>query len=237
MTGRADPTIALDLLARGDITVKGRMPRASNATFLVELALDGATGLAVYKPEQGERPLWDFPPGLFRREIAAYLLSEALGWSLVPPTAPRDGPLGEGSLQLFVPADFRQHYFTLLEADEHRETLQRICLFDLVANNADRKSGHCLLVPDDRIYAIDNGLTFHAEPKLRTVIWDFGEEPIAPALQEDLRRVLSDDLPPALAELLDPDEQRALKRRARGLLRTGQFPVDKSGLRYPRPLI
>ena len=237
MTGRADPTIALDLLARGDITVKGRMPRSSNATFLVELALDGTTALAVYKPEQGERPLWDFPPGLFRREIAAYLLSEALGWSLVPPTAPRDGPLGEGSLQLFVPADFRQHYFTLLEANEHRETLQRICLFDLVANNADRKSGHCLLVPDDRIYAIDNGLTFHAEPKLRTVIWDFGEEPIAPALQEDLRRVLSDDLPPALTELLDPDEQRALKRRARGLLRTGQFPVDKSGLRYPWPLI
>ena len=188
------------------------MPRSSNATFLVDLALDGATALAVYKPEQGERPLWDFP-------------------------APRDGPLGEGSLQLFVPADFRQHYFTLLEADEHRETLQRICLFDLVANNADRKSGHCLLVPDDRIYAIDNGLTFHAEPKLRTVIWDFGEEPIAPALQEDLRRVLGDDLPPAMAALLDPDEQRALKRRARGLLRTGQYPVDKSGLSYPWPLI
>ncbi len=237
MTGRADPSVALDLLARGDITVKGRMPRSSNATFLVELTLDDTTALAVYKPEQGERPLWDFPPGLFRREIAAYLLSEALGWSLVPPTAPRDGPLGQGSLQLFVPADFRQHYFTLLEVGEHRETLQRICLFDLVANNADRKSGHCLLVPDDRIYAIDNGLTFHAEPKLRTVIWDFGEEPIPPELQEDLRRVLSDDLPPALAELLDSDEQRALKRRARGLLRTGQYPVDKSGLRYPWPLI
>ena len=238
MTGRADPASALDLLVRGAITVKGRMPRSSNATFLVEVALDGATALAVYKPEQGERPLWDFPPGLFRREIAAYLLSEALGWGLVPPTALReDGPLGEGSLQLFVPADFRQHYFTLVESGEHRETLQRICLFDLVANNADRKSGHCLLVPDDRIYAIDNGLTFHAEPKLRTVIWDFGEEPIAPALQEDLRRVLADDLLPALAELLDPDEQRALKRRARGLLRTGHYPVDKSGLRYPWPLI
>jgi len=232
----AGPSIH-ELLTRGEITVKGRMPWASNATFLVEVALDGATGLAVYKPGRGERPLWDFPPELYRREIAAYLLSEALGWALVPPTAPRDGPLGEGSLQLFVPADFRQHYFTLLEADEHRETLQRICLFDLVANNADRKSGHCLLVPGDRIYAIDNGLTFHAEPKLRTVIWDFGEEPIAPALQQDLRRVLGDDLPPALAELLDPDEQRALRRRARGLLRTGHYPVDKSGLRYPWPLI
>ncbi|HSL49300.1 MAG TPA: SCO1664 family protein [Candidatus Deferrimicrobiaceae bacterium] len=237
MPGRADPATALDVLSRGEVTMKGRLQRSSNATFLVELALDGATALAVYKPERGERPLWDFPPGLYRREIAAYLLSEALGWGLVPPTAPREGPLGEGSLQLFVPADFRQHYFTLLEAAEHRETLQRICLFDLVANNADRKSGHCLLVPDDRIYAIDNGLTFHAEPKLRTVIWDFGEEPIAPALLEDLRRVVSDDLPPALAALLDADEQRALKRRARGLLRAGRYPVDKSGLRYPWPLI
>jgi uncharacterized repeat protein (TIGR03843 family) len=226
----------LRLLREGDITVKGRMPRSSNATFLVELALDGANALAVYKPEQGERPLWDFPPGLYRREIAAYLLSEALGWGLVPVTTRREGPLGDGSLQLFVPADFRQHYFTLLEMEEHRTTLQRICLFDLVANNADRKSGHCLLVPGDRIYAIDNGLTFHAEPKLRTVIWDFGEEPIAPALQEDLHRVLGDELPPALAGLLDLDEQRALKRRARGLLRTGRYPVDKTGLRYPWPL-
>jgi uncharacterized repeat protein (TIGR03843 family) len=237
MSGRADPAIALDLLTRGEVTLKGRMPRSSNATFLVELALDGATALAVYKPERGERPLWDFPPGLFRREIAAYLLSEALGWGLVPATAPREGPLGEGSLQLFVPADFRQHYFTLLEQAEHREALQRICLFDLVVNNADRKSGHCLYVPEDRIYAIDNGLTFHAESKVRTVIWDFGEEPIAPALLEDVRRVLDNGLPPALADLLDPDEQRALKRRARGLLRSGRFPVDQSGLRYPWPLI
>jgi len=237
MSGRADPAIALDLLTRGEVTLKGRMPRSSNATFLVELALDGATTPAVYKPERGERPLWDFPPGLFRREIAAYLLSEALGWGLVPPTAPREGPYGEGSLQLFVPADFRQHYFTLLEQAEHREALQRICLFDLVVNNADRKSGHCLYVPEDRIYAIDNGLTFHAESKLRTVIWDFGEEPIAPALLEDVRRVLDNGLPPALADLLEPDEQRALKRRTRGLLRSGRFPVDQSGLRYPWPLI
>ncbi|HUM18163.1 MAG TPA: SCO1664 family protein [Candidatus Nitrosotalea sp.] len=237
MTGRADPAVALDLLTRGEVTVKGRMPRSSNATFLVELGLDGTTALAVYKPERGERPLWDFPPGLYRREIAAYLLSEALGWGLVPPTMPREGPLGEGSLQLFVPADFRHHYFTLLEQPEHREALQRICLFDLVANNADRKSGHCLYVPDDRIYAIDNGLTFHVESKLRTVIWDFGEEPIAPALLEDLRRALDTGLPAALADLLDPDELRALKRRARGLLRSGHYPVDHSGVRYPWPLI
>ena len=237
MPRRADATIALDLLTRGEVTVKGRMPRSSNATFLVECCLDGQTTLAVYKPERGERPLWDFPPGLYRREIAAYLLSEALGWGLVPFTTRREGPLGDGSLQLFVPADFRQHYFTLLEQEEHRAALERICLFDLVANNADRKSGHCLWVPDDRIYAIDNGLSFHAEPKLRTVIWDFGEEPIAAGLLEDLRRLLEAGLPTALAELLDADEQRALKRRARGLLRSGHYPVDESGLRYPWPLI
>jgi len=218
------------------VALKGRMPRSSNATFLVEVDLEGTTALAVYKPERGERPLWDFPPGLYRREIAAYLLSEALGWGIVPPTAPRDGPLGEGSLQLFVHADFRQHYFTLLEQVEHREALRRICLFDLVVNNADRKSGHCLWVPEDRIYAIDHGLTFHAESKLRTVIWDFGEEPIAPALLEDVRRVL-DALPRALVDLLDPEEVRGLKRRARGLLRAGHFPVDHGGLRYPWPLI
>jgi uncharacterized repeat protein (TIGR03843 family) len=136
-----------------------------------------------------------------------------------------------------VPADFRQHYFTLLEQELHRETLRRICLFDLVINNADRKSGHCLYVPDDRIYAIDNGLSFHAESKLRTVIWDFGEEPIAAEMLEDVRRVLDRRLPPELAELLDADEQRALRRRARGIIRSGTFPVDESGLRYPWPLI
>jgi len=183
---------------------------------------------------------WDvisFPPGLYRREIASYRLSEALGWGLVPLTLEREGPYGEGSLQLFVPADFRQHYFTLLEQELHRETLRRICLFDLVINNADRKSGHCLYVPDDRIYAIDNGLSFHAESKLRTVIWDFGEEPIAAEMLEDVRRVLDRRLPPELAELLDADEQRALRRRARGIIRSGTFPVDESGLRYPWPLI
>ena len=120
---------------------------------------------------------------------------------------------------------------------DHREALQRVCLFDLVANNADRKSGHCLWVPGDRVYAIDHGLTFHAEPKLRTVIWDSGQEPIAPALLEDLRRAIEVGLRDALAALLDADEQRALKRRARGMIRSGHFPVDQSGLRYPWPLV
>ena len=106
MTGGVSATAALDLLAHGEIAVKGRLPWSSNATFLVELTGEGGSTLAVYKPMRGERPLWDFPRGLFRREIAAYLLDEWLGWGLVPPTLPRMGPLGEGSVQLFVPADF-----------------------------------------------------------------------------------------------------------------------------------
>src|SRR5439155_8318981 len=188
----------LDLLTRGEVTLKGQMPWSSNATFLVELALEGATTLAVYKPERGERPLWDFPRGLFKRELAAWHLSEALRWGLVPLTVQRDGPYGEGSLQLFIQADFEQHYFTLHEDPAHHARLQRICLFDLIANNADRKSGHCLLGPDG-IYAVDNGLCFHVEPKLRTVIWEFGGEPIPPGMLEDVRRVARAKLPKALA--------------------------------------
>ena len=226
----------LDLLVWGAMTVKGRIPRSSNATFLAEVALDGASTLAVYKPGRGERPLWDFPPGLFKREVAAYLLSEALGWGLVPPTLEREGPLGPGSVQRFVRADFEQHYFTLRENPAHHECLKRICLFDLVANNADRKSGHCLLGPDGLIYAIDNALTFHAEPKLRTVIWEFGGEPIPELMLADVRRFLAVGLPASLTVLLDPAERDALLVRA-AAVDQGCFPVDTTGYRYPWPLI
>ena len=213
------------------------MPWASNATFLAEIALDDETTLAVYKPERGERPLWDFPPGLYKREVAAYRLSEALGWGLVPPTICRDGPYGEGSFQLFVPSDFEQHYFTLREHAAHRERLERICVFDLLANNADRKGGHCLAGDDGAIYAIDNGLTFHAEMKLRTVIWDFGGEPIPTALLHDVRRALPGVVPPAVAELLDVAERKALLPRARAVLKPARFPEDTTGRRYPWPLV
>jgi uncharacterized repeat protein (TIGR03843 family) len=212
------------------------MPASSNATFLVELTLDGTVGHAIYKPGRGERPLWDFPPALFRREIAAYLLSEALGWGLVPLTIERQGPFGEGSLQSFVVADFAQHYFTLREDPAHHDRLRQICLFDLLANNADRKSGHCLIA-EDGIYAIDNGLTFHVDPKLRTVIWDFGGEPIAEPLLDDVRRIAEGEIPAALAALLVPDERHALIGRARAVLADGVFPVDHSGMRYPWPLV
>jgi len=228
---------ALEFLTQGSITIKGRMPAASNITLLAELTLDGTSELAIYKPARGERPLWDFPPGLYKREVAAYRLSEALGWGLVPLTIPREGPHGIGSFQLFIHADFEQHYFTLLERPEHRERLMRICLFDLITNNADRKGGHCLLGEDDTIYAIDNGLMFHAEPKLRTVIWDFAGEPIPQTARAAMERLLHEGLPRSVVELLDPDEQAALLARGKALTRRGRFPKDASGMRYPWPLL
>ena len=213
------------------------MPGSSNVTLLVELTLGDERALAVYKPARGERPLWDFPPGLFKREIAAWHLSEALGWALVPRTIHRVGPFGEGALQQFVAADFDQHYFTLREDEAHHGRLRRICAFDLVANNADRKSGHCLLAPDGTIYAIDNGLCFHADPKLRTVIWDFAGEPIPKTVVEDLARLVDRGPPAALGDLLEPDEQTALLARARALVKAGHFPADELGHRYPWPLV
>jgi uncharacterized repeat protein (TIGR03843 family) len=223
------------ILASGTVTLKGRMPWSSNATFLVELSLDGASALAVYKPQRGERPLWDFPSGLYKREIAAYLLSEALGWGLVPLTIARDGPYGEGSFQLFVDADFEQHFFTLVENAAHHDRLRRMCLFDLLANNADRKSGHCLLGPDGLIYGIDNGLTFHVEPKLRTVIWTFGGEPMPEAPLDDIRRIFAAELPDPLAALLTRGELKVLTARARAILNAARFPRDDRGYRYPWP--
>ncbi|MBI2494072.1 MAG: SCO1664 family protein [Candidatus Rokubacteria bacterium] len=213
------------------------MPGSSNVTLLVELEHGATTALAIYKPARGERPLWDFPPGLWKRELAAYLLSEALGWGCVPPTVAREGPYGEGALQLFVEADFERHYFTLVEEPAHHAQLQRICVFDLVANNADRKAGHCLLDAAGAIWAIDNGLCFHVEPKLRTVIWEFGGAAIPPALLDDLRRLVTAGPPEPLAELLAPEEPKALLARARAVVKAGEFPAEAGGHRYPWPLV
>ena len=226
------------LLEHGELSILGRMPWSSNGTFLTDVCHAGDATQAVYKPYRGERPLWDFPDGLFKREVAAYELSEALGWHLVPLTVLRtEAPLGEGSLQQFVETDFEQHYFTLYESDEHRDELQALCVFDLLANSTDRKSGHCLLGADGRIYAIDNGLSFHQEFKLRTVIWEFGGEPIPAPLLDDVSRFVDDGVPAPLASLLDPFERDALLTRARAVVRDATFPVDHSGRRYPWPLV
>ena len=180
-------------------------------------AADGTVAVerAVYKPGAGERALWDYPTGLFRRERAVYVVSEALGWGLVPETVLRDGPLGPGSLQRFVAADFKEHYFTLLERPEHHDALRTICLFDLLVNNGDRKAGHCLLGDDGRLWAIDHGLCLHDEPKLRTVIWDFAGQPFPPERVDDVRRVAMAP-PDELRHLLSRDELDALVARAAG---------------------
>jgi uncharacterized repeat protein (TIGR03843 family) len=226
------------LLRTGVVEVRGRMPWSSNGTFLVEACEGEARALAVYKPERGERPLWDFPPGLWRREVAAYELSEWLGWGLVPLTVARDdGPLGCGSLQRFVPFDAEAHYFTLLEDESRHDLLRRVCAFDILANSTDRKGGHFLLDGDDRVWLIDNGLSFHAEFKLRTVVWEFGGEPLPDDVATDVARVVDEGVPDALAALLDPFEREGVLARARALLSAGAFPIDQSGRAYPWPLV
>ena len=223
------------MLATAPLDVVGRMPWSTNTTFLVNL--EGETPLqAVYKPGRGERPLWDFPDGIWKREIAAYLLSEQLGWEIVPPTVERDGPYGPGSLQLFVPTDFEEHYFTMKDDAAHLPALRRICAFDFVANSTDRKSGHCLLGEDGKIHAIDNGLSFHTEFKLRTVIWDFGGESIPQEIIADLCGLL-DGIDPELEQLLSPPENEALVDRTRALIHDGHFPIDHTGRRWPWPVV
>lgn len=240
-----DHADALELLATAELAVQGRMPWSSNATFLVDLNRDGRTvAQAVYKPARGERPLWDFPSGLYKREVAAYRLWAHLGWSSViggggvPPTIERDGPYGVGSLQLFIPSDFEQHYFNLYEQrPELHEQLRAICVFDLLANNTDRKGGHCLLGHDGHVWAIDNGLCFASPFKLRTVIWEFAGDPVPAELMPAIG-LLAEELPASVVELLDdPEELDALTARAEALVAEPVFPEDPTGRRYPWPLV
>ncbi|MDQ0819467.1 putative repeat protein (TIGR03843 family) [Arthrobacter sp. V4I6] len=228
----------LTLLAEGRVELLGRLPRSSNETFLVEISCGNDTAYAVYKPEAGERPLSDFEPGLYRRERAAYLLSESLDWGLVPTTVIRgEAPLGIGSLQWFIECDFREHYFTLYaDAPETHRDLSQIALFDYIANNTDRKSGHVLRGDDGRVWGIDHGLCFSASFKLRTVIWDFAGDPIPSTLLGDIAP-LAEAVPPEVAELLDDEEVGALQHRVQRLLHAGVLPVDRSGMRYPWPLV
>lgn len=229
-----------DVLTSGEVAVKGRLPWSSNGTFLVTIGDDGGGEpvRAVYKPLRGERPLWDYPTGLYRREVAAYVLSEWLGWGLVPETIERDGPLGPGSVQRFVEADFAEHYFTLLERPEHHEALKRICAFDLILNSGDRKSGHCLIDGEGRIWAIDNGLSFHPHPKLRTVIWDFEGRPLPEECMEGIRRLaLCPEPPEPLVPLLSGVELEALTVRAAAVVRHPVFPLARSARAFPWPLV
>ncbi|MGH2620256.1 MAG: SCO1664 family protein, partial [Anaerolineales bacterium] len=219
----------LETLSTGEIGVSGQFVWGSNHTFLV--AVSSALGQlqAVYKPAEGEQPLWDFPAkSLARREVAAYLVSEALAWGLVPPTVLRStGPGGGGSLQLYLPADPERHYFTFEPAEKER--LRPAAILDVLINNADRKAGHVLLSPEGHVWLIDHGVCFHEHYKLRTVIWDFAGEPIpAPLLAgiEQLRSELDKNgrVQNQLAPLLSPAEIQALRDRSDLLLAERTFP-------------
>ncbi|HKV30145.1 MAG TPA: SCO1664 family protein [Candidatus Dormibacteraeota bacterium] len=231
------------LLREGQIKARGLMPDCSNYTYLAQV--DGEAGtktLAIYKPAPGETPLDDFPDGtLGKREVAAYVVSAALNWQVVPLTVYRDdGPLGPGSLQQFIVADLREHYFSLMPA---RSTdFRTLAAFDVIVNNADRKSGHCLLDGRGHIWGVDNGLTFHALPKLRTVIWEFAGQEVAANLRHDARR-LARELAAGggwvrtLEQLISPTEVRALIQRARRFAEEGRYPEPTSRWAYPWPLI
>ncbi len=221
----------------GEIELKGQFMLGSNYTFLVAVHHEGKEIPAVYKPARGEQPLWDFPENsLALREVAAYLVSEALGFHFVPYTILReDGPHGPGSLQQYIEYDPEYHYFTFSEEDKAR--LQPVVLFDLLCNNADRKAGHVLVENETRkLWLIDHGICFHEEDKLRTVIWDFAGQPIPDDLLAALSPLTSDPSTlPAVAGLRDslltdlqrylsPVEVTALRSRADALLRSHRFP-------------
>lgn len=231
---------ALDLLTHGDIDVQGLLPWSSNYTFLVIVSHQDLQVPAVYKPCKGERPLWDFPTGtLANREVAAHVVSQALNWILVPPTVLRDGPHGPGMVQFYIHSDPDEHYFTF--SKQFPDQFRKIALFDAIINNADRKAGHCLRDEHDHIWAIDHGVSFHEEPKLRTVIWEFAGQAIPAELQRDLgafRERLSTRSDPhtkALSKLLARDEIVALRRRAGRLLSQGRFPKPGSNRHIPWP--
>lgn len=253
---------ALEMMGEGDIDTLGLMPWGSNYTFLVKITpkgrhkrgrarniiKEGEEGnviaeieedelLAVYKPRKGETPLWDFPDGtLCLRELAAYWVSRDLGWHIIPPTILRTGDHGVGSVQLFIDNDPNQHFFTFRDDPGTKDDLMKIAIFDLITNNADRKSGHCLRDKVGKVWAIDHGITFNSDYKLRTVIWDFSGEQIPDALLDDLQTLRKSLVPSAalgkmLCELLAESEMKAFTKRLDGLLKIKTFPSPN---RYER---
>ena len=222
-------------LKLGDFEIKGRFMLGSNYTFLVDVHYEGAQYQAVYKPSRGEQPLWDFPENtLALREVAAHIVSEALDFHFVPFTTIREqGPYGPGSLQQYIDYDPEYHYFNF--TDEDKALLQPVVLFDLLVNNADRKGSHVFFDKHaHKLWAIDHGICFHEENKLRTVLWDFAGQPIPGDCLSLLSR--TSDLPPLLESYLNPDEISALVARAKALLRSKKFPHqprDRRAFPYP----
>jgi hypothetical protein len=218
----------------------GIMRWSSNYTFLVSIEYDDAKAMAIYKPQKGERPLWDFPDGtLCYREVAAFLTSQVLNWQLVPPTVLRDGLRGLGSVQFYIDHDPELNYFSFDE--QMRPQLQRLCAFDYLINNADRKGGHCLLDSEAHLWAIDHGITFHSAPKLRTVVWDFAGQPVPDTLMGDIDRLCttledeSGDFRQQLERLLSSHEITTFRARIRQLMKTRRYPLPGAGPNYPWP--
>ena len=236
-----DKDLILTALQNGEYTVQGQFLSGSNYTFLGEITYEGRLYKGVYKPVRGEQPLWDFSPGsLAHREVAAYLLSEALGWDLVPPTIyRRRAPLGPGSLQYYVEHDPHHHFFNFTAQEKQR--LRPVVVFDLICNNADRKGGHILIDEEQHIWLIDQGLCFHVDDKLRTVVWDFAGEPMPKELLADLDGLVQSlehgkSLREELERHLRPGEVSTLRSRARRLIEMGCFPDPPSSRRpYPWP--
>lgn len=240
-----------ELLTRGELTVRGQIREASNAVLYCSVSYEGQEAVCVYKPVRGERPLWDFPDGtLAQREVAAYEVSEATGWGLVPPTVLRDGPYGEGMVQLWIEAEPGPELLALVDTEEPQpgwkaigfaevgdgktallvhaddERLRRLSVLDAVINNADRKGGH-LLPAGDRLYGIDHGVTFNTENKLRTLLWGWAGEPLpgeAVDVLKGLREALSGELATRLAVLITPAELDATRARVEALLTSGKHP-------------
>lgn len=255
MTQKLATADFLQILQCGTIEVQGLLPWSSNYTFLTRLRHELTPGRlltaeAVYKPRRGERPLWDFAQGtLCQRELAAFLVSEALGWGIVPPTVLRDGPNGVGSIQLFIDHDPERHYFTFEGSPRLQPQLQRIALLDVIINNADRKSGHILLQEAEtldqvgRLWGIDHGICFHVDHKLRTVVWEFAEWPIPEKMLVAMRQLQlalanpTSSLSQQLRQYLAERELTALLARVCRLLETAVFPNPGPGRHYPWPPI
>jgi hypothetical protein len=222
----ADDAEALLLLREGVIDVEGRMVDASNVTLFGAIRCGDVVGECVYKPVAGERPLWDFPDGtLAGREISAFLVSEATGWRVVPPTVLREGPFGPGMVQLWIDGHTDVDLPTFVRHDD--PALRRMAVFDAVVNNADRKGGHIIPMPDGHVYGVDHGICFSVDPKLRTLLWRWAGKPLTAEAVEVLERLgdaLRGDLGEELHEHLTRREVRTTQQRVTELLRTGRHP-------------
>lgn len=219
----------LECLNSGEIELEGQFMWGSNYTYLCNVTHGENRFQAVYKPTQGERPLWDFPSEtLAGREVAAFLVSEAGGWHMVPPTVYRqEGPAGPGSLQLFIEHESHKHYFNM--TSEQIQRLRPVAMFDAIINNTDRKGGHILLDPDKNIWLIDHGICFHAQPKLRTVVWDFAGESISEETRQQIGKLkkelgMGGGLREQLSDYLAPREIQAIAGRIEDLLESGMYP-------------